>query len=145
MKINNKASLIAKKEIEIDAPISHVWKIQTDIEKWPDWQSDVSEASLNGELKKGTTFFWKAMGMNIRSSLQKVEANSVIGWTGDSFGMHAVHYWYFEKKGNKTLVTSEESLSGWFPKIIKLFKPQFLEDALAKSLLTLKIHAEKTK
>ncbi len=145
MKIDSHAPLIAKKRELINAPINHVWKIQSDINNWPKWQKEISDAKLHGKLAKGTTFTWKAMGMNINSKLQEVIENKVIGWSGESFGMNAIHIWKFEKQGNKTLVTTEESLSGWFPRLIKLFKADFLEQSLTKALLNLKNQAEKTK
>jgi len=145
MNINSKASLIAKKETVINAPVHHVWKIQSDIDNWPKWQKEVSYAKLQGKLAKGTKFQWKAMGMNISSKLQEVVENKTIGWTGKSFGMDAVHFWNFEKHGNMTKVITEESLSGWFPKIIKIFKPDFLEQSLSKTLETLKNQVETTK
>lgn len=144
MNIDYEAPLTAKKETLINAPIGRVWEIQSNINNWPKWQKEVSFAKLQGELKKGTTFKWKAMGMNITSELQEVVEKKLIGWSGKSIGMNAIHIWNFEKQGNKTKVTTEESLSGWFPNLIKLFKPDFLEKSLSKSLQTLKKHAEKT-
>ncbi len=145
MNIDTTAPLIGKKDIEINAPVHHVWAIQTDIESWPKWQKDISSVNIEGKLTKGTVFKWKAMGMNITSVLQEVNENKIIGWSGKSIGMNAIHVWKFEKQGNKTIVTTEESLSGWFPMLIRLFKPDFLEQSLSKSLLNLKNQAEKTK
>ena len=145
MNINKNAPLVSKKEIVINAPISITWDIQTDIDNWPKWQKDISSAKLIGELKKGTSFKWKAMGMSITSELQEVEKNKIIGWSGKSIGMNAIHFWYFEKQGNKTKVITEESLSGWLPSIIKILKPKFLDESLSKAINTLKVHAEETK
>ena len=145
MMIDIKAPLKAKKDILIDAPVNTVWAIQSDIKNWPEWQKDVSYAKLLGKLEKGTIFKWKAMGMMITSELQEISENKTIGWSGKSIGMNAIHIWNFEKQGNKTRVITEESLSGWFPLIIKLFKPDFLEQSLSKALQTLKDYAEKTK
>lgn len=136
------APLVATKVAIIDAPIDHVWEIQSNIENWPKWQRDISIAKLHGPLEKGTVFTWVAMGMNITSQLQEVVENKIIGWTGKSIGMRAVHIWRFEKKGEKTSIQTEESLSGWFPRLIRIFKPNFLEESLDKSLNTLKIQAE---
>ncbi len=145
MKIDPKAPLIARKSELIKAPIDHVWQIQSDINNWPKWQKEVSHAKLQGKLEKGTVFTWKAMGMNIYSELQEVIENKIIGWSGKSFGMNAVHIWTFIKEGNNTRVTTEESLSGWFPTLIKIFKPNFLDKSLANALNTLKTYSEATK
>ncbi len=119
-----------------------MWQIQSDINNWPVWQKEVTFAKLEGKLVKGATFKWKAMGINIVSELQEVVSNKSIGWTGNSLGMSAVHLWKFEKLGNNTRVITEESLSGWLPMLIKIIKPDFLEQSLLKALLTLKNHAE---
>lgn len=145
MNIDTTAPLIGKKDIEINAPVHHVWAIQSDIKSWPKWQKDISSVNIEGKLTKGTVFKWKAMGMNITSVLQEVNENKTIGWSGKSIGMNAIHVWKFEKQGNKTIVTTEESLSGWLPMLIRLFNPDFLEQSLSKSLLNLKNQAEKTK
>lgn len=143
MTIDLNAPLTGRQEILIDAPIEQVWKVQADIENWPRWQKEVTFAKLDGELRPGTTFKWKAMGVSITSVLQEVVENESIGWSGKSIGMRAVHVWRFERQGNGTKVMTEESLSGWLPRLIKLFKPKFLEETLAKSLRTLKAQVEK--
>lgn len=145
MNIDSKAPLTGRREILIDAPIERVWEIQTDIENWPKWQQEVTFAKLAGELRPGTTFRWKAMGVNITSVLREVVTHQTIGWSGESIGMSAVHVWRFERQRNGTKVITEESLSGWLPRLIKLFKPEFLDEALAKSLQTLKVEVEKAR
>lgn len=142
MDLDRNAPLIARKEIIINASIAHVWRLQADIEAWPTWQKDISSAVLEGPLQQGAVFKWKAMGMKIVSTLEEVVPEKVICWSGVSFGMSAVHRWVFEDRGEKTLVITEESLSGWFPKIIRLFQPQFLDTSLEKALKKLKDRAE---
>lgn len=142
MDVDKNAPLFGKKEIIINSPVEKVWKIQTDINNWPRWQKNVSEARLKGELEKGSEFRWKASGMNINSILVALEKNKKICWTGKSTGTDATHNWYFEKQGSKTRVITEESMSGIFPKIINLLKPDFLEKSLKVSLEELKKASE---
>ncbi len=143
MNIDSTAALTARKETVIDAPLDQVWALQTDIDGWPAWQPDVTTARLEGALEAGTIFRWKAKGLNIVSTLQAVEPGRTIGWTGDSIGMRAVHIWHFEPQAGGTRVVTEESLSGWFPRLMKMFSPAFLENSLAASLQTLKTRAER--
>jgi len=142
MDINSSAPAFARKEIIIHAPVEKVWQIQTDIENWPKWQPDVNTAKLDGSLDVGTIFHWKAKGLAIKSTLQTVEVKHRIGWTGVSLGMYAIHNWTFEPQGDSTLVTTEESLSGWMTRLMKLFNPYFLEKSLEGSLKVLKSEAE---
>ena len=141
--IDTHAPLSARKEIIIEAPIEKVWSIQTDIEGWQKWQPDISTARLNSTISEGKGFRWKAKGLDIVSSFHTVEPQHQIGWTGRSLGMFAIHNWTFEPQGNRTRVITEESLSGWLTRLMKLFDPKFLEKSLEGSLGTLKAYVEK--
>lgn len=140
--VDRHAPLVAEQDIVINASIERVWTLQSDIGRWPEWQPDVVSAELQGPLRAGTVFRWKAAGLNITSTLQVVEPQKRIGWSGVSLGMKAVHHWYFEDRAGTTWVKTEESLSGWFARLLKLFDRRFLEKSLAKSLRTLKEKAE---
>lgn len=142
MNIDTNAPVFARKGILIHAPVEKVWQIQADIENWFKWQPDVTSAKLEGTLAAGTTFRWKAKGLNIVSTLHTVKPHQQIGWTGISLGMFAVHNWTFEARGEATLVTTEESLSGWLTRLMKLFDPDFLEKSLETSLQILKTRSE---
>jgi len=87
-------------------------------------------------------FYWKAKGLDIISTIRVLEPIHHIGWTGRSLGMQARHLWTFDASKESTLVTTEESLSGWFPSLLKIFDPHFLEKSLINSLQVLKAHVE---
>ncbi|MEJ5202006.1 MAG: SRPBCC family protein [Anaerolineales bacterium] len=142
MNIDYNAPLHAEKDILISAPLEKVWSEITKIDQWPKWQPDVTAAKLDGELATGTMFYWKAKGLNITSTIRILEPMQSIGWTGKSLGMQAIHIWTFEKREDSVYVKTEESLSGWFPRILKLFDSKFLEKSLQNSLQVLKAHVE---
>jgi uncharacterized protein YndB with AHSA1/START domain len=142
MEINKSAPAFARREILIHAPVEMVWRIQTDIENWPQWQPDITFAVLDGDLKEGTTFHWKAQGLGITSRLHTVQPPNRIGWTGTAPGMSAIHNWTFEARGNDTLVTTEESLAGWLTRLMLLLDKHFLEKSLEASLQRLKKQVE---
>lgn len=142
MNIDTNAPVFARKEILIHAPVKMVWQIQTDIENWSKWQPDITSTKLEGTLAAGTTFRWKAKGLNIVSTLHTVKPHQQIGWTGISLGMFAIHNWTFEARGETTLVNTEESLSGWLTRLMKLLDPNFLEKSLEASLQILKKRSE---
>ena len=143
MNIDKNAPLQARKEIEIDAPFEKVWAVLTGIDRWPEWQPDVSSATLEGDLAVGSVFRWKAKGMNITSLLQVLEPKRRVGWTGRSLGMNAIHVWVLDPRGEGTRVVTEESLSGWFPRVLKIFDSHFLEKSLMRSLQVLKARVER--
>jgi uncharacterized protein YndB with AHSA1/START domain len=143
MEIDQSAPLKAKKEIDISVPIEKVWNLLTTIDDWPSWQPDVTSAKIEGELAAGTNFKWKAKAVNITSTIREFENWSCIGWTGNSIGMKAIHHWTMEPQGGLTHVITEESLSGWFPALLKVFDPNFLDKSLIRSLQVLKLESEK--
>lgn len=142
MNIDYSAPLFAEKDILISAPLEKVWSEITQIDQWPQWQPDVTSSKLDGTLATGTIFYWKAKGLDITSTIQIFEPMRSIGWTGKSLGMQAIHIWIFEKREDGTYVKTKESLSGWFPRVLKLFDPKFLEKSLQNSLQVLKTHVE---
>jgi uncharacterized membrane protein len=143
MEIDRNAALTACKETYVGAPPEEVWAVQADIEGWPEWQADVSSVEVGGELAVGTSFKWKANGASITSTVQELEPGQRIGWTGKSLGMKAVHLWRFEPHNGGTQVNTEESLSGWFPALLKIVNPSFLEKSLSSALQALKDEAER--
>lgn len=142
MDIDTCAPAFARREIVIHAPVEKVWQIQTDIENWSQWQPDIISAKLEGALTAGTTFRWKAKILNIVSTIHTVNPKQQIGWTGISLGMFAVHNWTFEARGETTRVITEESLSGWLTRLMKLVDSNFLEKSMEASLQFLKTKAE---
>jgi len=142
MEINTCAPVFARKEIIINAPIEKVWQIQSDIEAWPSWQPDITTVKLDGDLKEGAVFRWKAQGLTIRSRLHTVEPDRRIGWTGNALGMYAIHNWTFEADRETTRAITEESLSGWLTRMMKIVDPHFLEKSLEATLQRLKVKSE---
>lgn len=54
MNIDKNAPLNARKEVIIAAPLEKVCAVLTEIERWSEWQPDVSSAKLEGNLAVGT-------------------------------------------------------------------------------------------
>lgn len=71
--INEKAPVKCSKSILIDSDLNKVWEVLTTIDKWAQWQHDIHEPKLSGELKADATFVWKTGGVKIHSKLHTVE------------------------------------------------------------------------
>ena len=142
MEIDPDAPYLGCKEIFIKASPKDVWKLQSDINKWCEWQPRISMSKLDGPLAVGSVFHWNAGGLNITSTLREVNPNKRIGWTGTAFGTRARHIYTFRSQKNGTLVVAEESLDGWLAKLMKIVMPKFLEESMDFSLKTLKDNAE---
>jgi hypothetical protein len=143
MEIDHAAPLTAWKDIVISATLDTVWSVLTDIRRWPEWQPDIAFARLDNSMAVGAVIRWKARGFSIKSRIQEYEPKRRIGWTGEATGMQAVHIWSLEANDTGTRVTTEESLSGWIPRLLKIVNPSFLEKSLTGSLQVLKSQAEK--
>lgn len=141
--IDPQAPLSARKETVVHTPIDAVWSVLTDIECWPEWQPDVSSAKLEGDIGVGTVFRWRAKGMGITSTIQELEPQRRIGWSGRSLGVRALHFWTLESRGDETRIVTEESMSGWLVRILKVLSPGFLDQALSRSVEMLRARAER--
>lgn len=141
--INNNAPVKCSKTITINASGKEVWEILTSIDNWASWQTDISKAKLNGELKPGTTFEWKTGGAKIHSTIHTVEPFDVFGWTGKAFGMFAIHNWTLTENNGQTKVAVDESMDGFTAKLFKKSFNRNLEKGMQNWLDLLKAECEK--
>jgi hypothetical protein len=112
--IEGDAPIKASVEIVIQAPAEKVWSILTAVNDWPKWQTDIKEAKMIGPLESGTAFTWSSGGTRIQSKIALVDPYKEIAWTGTAMTATAVHVWKLEQlPGNKTVVKTEESMSGF--------------------------------
>jgi len=141
--INNNAPVKCSKTITINASSEEVWNVLTKIDNWAIWQTDISNPKLNGELNPNTTFDWKSGGAKIHSTLHTVEPFKNLGWTGKTFGMFAIHNWSLTETNGQTKVSVEESMEGFFAKLLKKPFNKSLENGMQKWLELLKQECEK--
>ena len=140
--IDRKAPAIARGSIQIEASPETVWDIVSDIERWPEWNPDVTDAELHGSLAAGGTFTWKAGPGKIRSSLSEVDAPRRIAWTGKTLGISAVHTWVIEPTENGVELTTEESWSGLPVRLFPGSSQRTLDKAVSTGLHAAKQAAE---
>ncbi|MFJ8430995.1 SRPBCC family protein [Kitasatospora sp. NPDC094019] len=112
----------------IDAPLDVIWKLQTDVARWPSWQRAVSGAERldHGRFRAGSAFHWTtpippeagipATALDITSTVRQVEGRACVRWTGpaDGEGLHidGVHVWNFTKVRGGVRVSTEETHTG---------------------------------
>jgi hypothetical protein len=121
-KINNSAPVKCSKSITVNANSKIVWVVLTGINRWADWQSQIKNPKLNGELRPESTFDWQTGGAKIRSTLHTVNPEKEFGWTGKAFGLFAIHNWSLAAQNETTIVTVDESMEGF---LAKLFQKSF--------------------
>jgi uncharacterized membrane protein len=81
--------------IDIHAPISKVWGLMSSINDWPTWNSAIDSMKFSGKFERKERFMWRSKGFTVTSTLQDIELNRELSWTGEAFGTHAVHRWTF--------------------------------------------------
>lgn len=141
--INHDAPVKSEAMIYISAPVHVVWGVLTTIGDWPNWQADVTESALQGELKEGAEFKWKAGGIRFTSQIHTMVETTMFGWTGKTFGAFAIHNWTLEERNGDTSVRVEESLEGWLPGLFTNFFQKNLDMGVKKNLEELRSAAQK--
>ncbi|ANS67310.1 polyketide cyclase [Streptomyces lincolnensis] len=113
----------------IDAPLATIWRLQTDVKRWPTWQPPVLTADrLDPDpLHKGSRFRWTtpapatpttpATTLTITSTVRQLHNHHCILWSGPATGegLHideGVHLWTFKKVRNGIHVHTEETWTG---------------------------------
>ena len=46
--VDEKAPVLARHEIDIQAPVDTVWRLHTNVNAWTTWQTDITEAHIEG-------------------------------------------------------------------------------------------------
>ncbi len=112
MEINSNAPIVSCREITISAPVETVWRVHTEIDSWPDWNTDIAKANLTGPIALGTVFHWETAGMAIPSTIGEVVPFKKLAWSGETGGILGVHVWNFSATAEGTRVRTEESWEG---------------------------------
>lgn len=141
--INQKAAVKSQKRIKINANVTLVWRLLTDINDWKNWNSSITESKIESDLKIGETFEWKNSGFRLKSTICTYEPLKKIGWTGKSLGVFAIHNWFLEQYDNQTEVIVEESMEGLLTSLFPNYFQKILENGMEKWLIELKNESEK--
>ncbi len=145
IKINEKAPVIARAKIEINADPELVWEIMANIEEWPRWNPEIKSAIISGDLSEGTNFQWKAGPGTITSQILEVDPPKTLAWKGKTMGIKAIHLWNIDFINEKTVVSTEESWDGIIVHLMKGTMQKSLQKSINAGLEYLKIESEKNR
>ena len=140
--IDGNAPVIAEDEILIEAGVEKVWGIMRDVAGWPQWNPDIAEVQLDGEIAEGSTFQWKAGPATIRSTMRVLDPPHRMAWTGRTLGIRAAHAWGLKSSGAGTIVATAESWNGLLPRLLRKRLSVFLQQSINSGLGYLKAEAE---
>ena len=139
-KINENASIKDSHSVIINAPIAKVWEILIDIEKWPEWNNIVKEASIKDPVEIETPFSWYFNGVRFNSQIQAISEPNMLTWTGKSKLIKSAFVWQLENDDDQTIATFSASLQGTFTVLVN--KHQRVYNELMTWLENLKKSAE---
>ena len=140
--LRDKEPVAASAEIVANAPIKRVWEIETDLDNWSNWNSDIESMEVKGDIGVGTVFVWKAGGITIESTITEYEPNTRIAWKGKTFGIDAYHIWNFTARGDTTHISTEEKFKGILPWLLPGTMRDQIDKALKHGVQVLKNAAE---
>ena len=143
MQTNSQAPVKCSKSIVVNASAKKVWSVLTDIDNWDKWQPEITKPRLTGTLSEQAKFVWKTGGAKIHSTLHTVKPYEAFGWTGNTFGMYAIHNWTLTDQNGATLVSVNESMQGFLAGLFKKSFNKNLEQAMLHWLEALKKECEK--
>nr|WP_221381606.1 SRPBCC family protein [Actinoplanes polyasparticus] len=144
-----------RSEITIDAPLSTVWGLQTDVERWPTWHAPVitNERLDRGPLRSGSQFRWTTPApgttFTITSTVAQLRNRSCIRWSGPAVGEglgieQGIHVWSFTRTKDGVRVQTEETWTGDQVEADVEFATEALSAGLDQWLSDLKTTAEAT-
>lgn len=113
MDVNREAPVIGAADIDISAPPESVWRLLVDVERWPTWNPEIKAVRIEEPLTEGSRFRWKAGPGWITSTIRQLEPPHILGWTGTTFSIKAVHVYRLTLIDGGTRVRTEESWEGF--------------------------------
>ena len=143
MDADREAPVCESGEIVIAARPEIVWDALTDLSSWPQWMPGVEKVDVDEPVEVGTTFRWKAGPSTIRSEIVESDRPRSVAWKGHTFGITAVHVWRMAVEDGTTRVFTEESWSGFVPRVLRGMMKKTVRKTLDGGLPALKEEAER--
>jgi uncharacterized protein YndB with AHSA1/START domain len=140
--VDSSAPVLAHHEADIDAPLERIWRLHVDVNAWPRWQTDITQARLDGSFAVGKSFEWTSYGFTVTSTIYAIDDGSRILWGGTADGITGVHEWLFTETSSGTRVTTNESFAGEPVEADAVGMQSLLDASLAAWLGHLKAAAE---
>ena len=110
--IDGNAPVIARHQIDINAPLETVWRLQTGVNDRPAWQTDITAARLDGPFEPGSSFTWTSYGFTVTSTIYAVADRARTLWGGAACGIMGTHEWIYTQTPKGVHVARYESFSG---------------------------------
>jgi len=140
--IDSDAPIRIRREIDVNAPLETVWRLHTDVNNWPAWQTEITEAQMDGAFQPGNSFTWTSYGFTVVSTIYASTERARTLWGGPAAGITGVHEWIFSETPAGAHVTTQESWAGQPVEADITSMRTILDTSLATWLKNLKAAAE---
>ena len=110
--------MIISATIRINAPLSVVWDVFTDINNWREWNPVCRECRFEegNAMGCGSCFSFElnplVVPIRIKAVIDQYEPEKKVVWSGSRLGIHARHTFTFHEISHHVLLQSKESFSG---------------------------------
>lgn len=112
-KLDEKASIISKSQVYVNAPVERVWNVVYQIMKWQEFLPHLKKIQLHSSVKTDALFTFSFNKMPIKAKFAVVKENQELSWTGLSLWTKAIDRITLKSVDHQnTQLTIEESLSG---------------------------------
>jgi Polyketide cyclase / dehydrase and lipid transport len=143
VEVNHAAPAVAERQVFIRAPRERVWNFLSRIDDWPQWQTGVSSARLDGPLRRGSACRWRAGGLTVKSTLTQVTPPFHMGCTGKgALGLRVRNAWHLYRHPDGTVAMTAESFEGPLARLLRPLLRRTLKRELENRVSGLKREAE---
>ncbi|MFF8675351.1 SRPBCC family protein [Streptomyces sp. NPDC015242] len=143
MDIDRTAPVVVELHQSVHAPLETIWRMHTDVDSWPRWNTGIDTAVLREPLAVGAVFDWTTAGLDISSTVAELAPGRRIVRGGLAHGITGIHVWEFEETGDGVRVSTRESWAGAPVEANPHAMHLALEESLRAWLRVLKTTAEK--
>ena len=140
--IDTTAPVVARHHIDIEAPLGTIWRLHTDVNNWPQWQTDITDARAEKGFEPENSFTWTSFGFTVTSTIYEVVEGSRSLWGGTAEGITGVHEWIFRESPAGVQVVTNESFAGDPVAADPAGMQSILDGSLSSWLHHLKVAAE---
>jgi uncharacterized protein YndB with AHSA1/START domain len=117
-------------EIEINTPADVVWKLLTAASEWPTWYDGIQNIRFadtsQTRLAHHTKVFWNSMGQGLNNTVMEYEPERALAWQFDEPNIQGYHAWVIVPTASGCRVVTDESQTGKFARLQKIFIPKKL-------------------
>lgn len=127
--------------IEVQAPAGVVFSTLTDLIRWPEFIPGITHVRSSAPFAVGTRFRWRNAGFPITSTIQRLQPDTELTWTGHSLWLTAVHRNTIEQlPDGRCRLTSSESMAGFA--VARMMSSHALNRQLAEFVAAIAREAE---